>query len=65
MKLSKMPVPNNRPPAKGIHLCMDKLIAEVKKVLEESDPTITVEETLPPSKPNGEAPDVDNEPLAD
>jgi hypothetical protein len=41
---------------------MDKLIADVKKVLEESDPTITVEESLPPSKPNGAGPDLDNEP---
>jgi hypothetical protein len=64
MKPSKMLVPNNSAPAKGIHLCMDKLIADVKRVLEESDPTITVEEALPSAKPNGEAPDLDNEPLA-
>ena len=43
---------------------MDKLIADVKRVLEENDPTITVEESLPPDKPNGEVPDRDNEPLA-
>ena len=43
---------------------MDKLIADVKRVLEESDPTLTVEEALPSTKPNGEAPDLDNEPLA-
>jgi hypothetical protein len=55
---------NNSPPAKSIHLCMDKLIADVKRVLEESDPTLTVEEVLPSTKPNGEAPDLDNEPLA-
>jgi hypothetical protein len=41
---------------------MDKLIADVKKVLEESDPTITVEESLPSTEPNGKAPDLDNEP---
>jgi hypothetical protein len=43
---------------------MDKLIADVKRVLEESDPTITVEEALPSAKPNGKVPDLDSEPLA-
>jgi hypothetical protein len=43
---------------------MDKLIADVKRVLEEDDPTVTVEELLPPAKSNDGAPDIDNLPLA-
>ncbi|HTF69885.1 MAG TPA: hypothetical protein VK638_45125 [Edaphobacter sp.] len=34
---------------------MDKLIADIKRVLEENDPTITVEESLPPTEPKDEA----------
>jgi len=34
---------------------MDKLIADVKRVLEENDPTITVEEFISPTKPKDEA----------
>jgi hypothetical protein len=59
-----MSVRNNRPFIRRINLQMDKLIADVKKLLEESDPTITVEESLPPPKPNGADPDLDNEPMA-
>jgi hypothetical protein len=55
---------NNRPVGSGINLSMNKLIADVKKVLEASDPMITVEECLPPAKPNGAAPDLVNKPLA-
>ena len=43
---------------------MDKLIADVTRLLEEDDPTITVEELIPPPKSNGGAPDIDNESLA-
>jgi hypothetical protein len=64
LKPSIMFVWNNRPVGSGINLSMNKLIADVKKVLEASDPTITVEESLPPAKPNGADPDLDNEPLA-
>lgn len=39
---------------------MDKLMVDIKKVLEENDPTITVEEYFPATKPNGKAPDRDN-----
>ena len=48
---------------------MDKLIADVKRVLEEYDPTITVEESLPPAELNAEAefdstPDMPGEKIA-
>jgi hypothetical protein len=48
---------------------MDKLIADVKRVLEENDPTITVEESLPPAKLTAEAesesiPDMPGEKIA-
>jgi len=46
---------NNSLPTKGINLSMDKLIADIKRVLEENDPTITVEESLPPTEPKDEA----------
>jgi hypothetical protein len=37
---------------------MDKLIADIRRVLEESDLNITVEELLALAKPNGEASDI-------
>jgi hypothetical protein len=45
---------NNRSPTECIHPRMDDWVAKIKKLLEDDDPTITVEEYLPPARSDDE-----------